>query len=161
MSSIRILLNGQHQHTVSLEGHPGVLSCIVNYMNRNTKADDLEEPEDEYHMSFGGIDNTTGDYVDWPRLEIGVGDRIELEILEASDPCPPASRRPHGGDATEYSRKDYIRSMATKYGWEIIEHDTPSETDKSEDGADQPATAPELKCAGGRNPKPESEVRRA
>ena len=120
MSSIRISLNGEHKQTVSLEGHPGVISCIVNYMNRKTEGGDME---DQYHMSSGGIDNDTGDYVDWPRLEISAGDHIEFEILDATIAQPPASRRPHRGDSEEYSKKDYIRSMAKEFGWEIIEHD--------------------------------------
>ena len=132
MSSIRIHINGQHKHTVSLEGHPGVLSCILNHMNRRPEPASGEQVEDDYHISFGGIDNATGDYVDWPRIEIAIGDRIELEILESSDASPPASRRPHGGDAAEFSRKDYIRSMAKQFGWELIEHESPAENDQSE-----------------------------
>jgi hypothetical protein len=42
------------------------------------------------------------------------------------------SSNSHEGDADEYSRKDYIRSMEKKFGWEIIEHDAPSQTHQSE-----------------------------
>jgi hypothetical protein len=160
MSSIRISLNGEHQQTISLEGHPGVLSCIVNYMNRRPQVDKDECVEDHYHMSSGGIDNTTGDYVDWPRLELAIGDHLEFEILAASEASPPASRRPHDGDAAEYSKKDYIRSMAKKFGWEVIEHEEPYGIPQSEQGGvDQPATAPESKSEGSEKPKPESKVR--
>ncbi len=132
MSSIRISLNGEHQHTISLEGHPGVLSCIVNYMNREAGEDGDGYMEDEYHMSSGGIDNVTGDFVDWPRLDLSVGDRIEFEILESSNPFPPATRRSHGGDAAAFSKKDYLRSMANEFGWEIIEHEASPEINQSE-----------------------------
>jgi hypothetical protein len=132
MSSIRVNLNGQHKHTVSLEGHPGVLSCIVNYRISLPESDNEQRTEDGYHMLVGGIDNATGDYVDWPRIEIAVGDRIEFEILATSDAYPAASRRPYEGNDTESSQKDYIRSMAKKFGWEVIEHEAPSQTNQSE-----------------------------
>jgi hypothetical protein len=132
MSSIRIHINGQPKHTVSLEGHPGVLSCILNHMNRRPEPADGHEVKDEYHIAFGGIDNITGDYVDWPRIELIVGDRVELEILESSDSFPPASRRPHDGDAAEYSKKDYIRRMAKQFGWELIEHEAVEDKNQSE-----------------------------
>jgi hypothetical protein len=132
MSSIRIHINGQPRHTVSLEGHPGILSCILNHRNRRPEPATGQEAEDEYHISFGGIDSATGDYVDWPRIELIVGDRIELEILESSYPRPPATRRPQGGDAAEYSKKDYIRTMAKQFGWELIEHEAFEETNQSE-----------------------------
>jgi len=100
MSSIRILVNGKHQHTISLEEHPGVLSCILNFMSRSADTSKRSELEEDFHMSFGGIDNSTSDYIDWPRLEISIGDRIELEILKDSVSIPSASRRP-------YEREDH------------------------------------------------------
>ena len=132
MSSIRIHINGQPRHTVSLEGHPGVLSCILNHMNRRPEPATDQVAEDDYHISFVGIDNATGDYVDWQRIDLFIGDRIELEILESSEPFPPAERRPHGGDAAVYSKKDYIRTMAKQFGWEVIEHAPPEQTNPSE-----------------------------
>lgn len=62
-------------------------------MSRSADTSGRGELKEAFHMSFGGIDNSTSDYVDWPRLEISVGDRIELEILEDSVSIPPASRR--------------------------------------------------------------------
>lgn len=87
MSSIRITLNGEHKQTVSLEGNDGVLTCILNYMGRQTESG---RKEDEFHMSCGGIDNVTGDRVNWGELEIAEGDRIEIDILKASESEPPA-----------------------------------------------------------------------
>jgi len=107
MSSIRILVNGKHQHTISLEEQPGVLSCILNFMSRSTVTTDRTEREEEFHMSFGGIDNSTNDYVDWPRLEISIGDRIELEVIKDSISIPPASRRP-------YEREDHNKDCSNK-----------------------------------------------
>jgi hypothetical protein len=100
-------VNGKHQHTVSLEEQPGVLSCILNFMSRSTNKTDRNELEEKFHMSFGGIDNSTNDYVDWSSLEIGIGDRIELEILKDSISVPPASRRP-------YEREDHCKDSPTK-----------------------------------------------
>ena len=92
MSSIRILLNGEHKQTVSLEGLPGVLSCLVNY--RKESADDGNpNPVEDYHILSGGIDNASSEYVDWPRIELSVGDQIEFEILPEAIADPPASRR--------------------------------------------------------------------
>jgi len=135
MSSIRISLNGEHQQTISLEGHSGVLSCMLNYMNCKPQVDGDDCVDEGYHMSSGGIDNTTGDYVDWPRIELAIGDRLEFEILDASDACPPASRRPHE-DAVKYSKKELIRSMAKEFGWEVIEHEEPPKTPPSEPDVD-------------------------
>lgn len=101
-------------------------------MNRRPEPATDQVAEDDYHISFGGIDNATGEYVDWPRIDLVIGDRIELEILESSEPFPPAARRSHGGDAAVYSKKDYIRSMAKQFGWEVIEHEAPDQTNPSE-----------------------------
>lgn len=122
MSSIRISLNGEHRHTVSLEGNPGVISCILNYRN-GASEDELDEDKEEYHLLSGGIDKTTQDFVDWPRLDLSIGDRIELEILEPSESLPPAIRRHHAGEPDAVSQKDYIRAMAKQWGWKIIEHE--------------------------------------
>jgi len=97
-------------------------------MNHSIVNGDREDVTDEYHVAFGGIDSTTSECVDWPKLEIRVGDRIEIEILEASVSCPPESRRGHRTSVSDFSRKEYIRSMATEYGWKIIEGDSGSES---------------------------------
>ena len=130
MSSIRIRLNGEHQQTVSLEQRPGVLSCILNYMGR--RSEDSCEDEDEYQLCSGGIDNEAGDYVNWPVIDLKVGDNVELEIVEESEASPLAERRPHDGREAEYSKKDYIRRMAKEFGWRVIEDEVMAENKNSE-----------------------------
>jgi hypothetical protein len=128
MSSIRITINGKHKYTVSLEGHPGMLNCAVGHTHGHPEP----HQKDEYYMSFGGIDKATGDYLEWEPLDLAVGDRIELEILESSDSFPIASREPRGENADVDFEKDEIRSMAKKFGWEIIEREVPSDTNQRE-----------------------------
>ena len=119
MSSIEVSINSNHHATVSLAGDPGVLSCIVNYMNRSTD----DRVEDEFHTSFGGINNTSGDYVDWDRVDLKVGDEVTFKIISDDVAKPEPSRRPHEGEKAEYSKKDYIRQCAKNFGWTIIEND--------------------------------------
>lgn len=122
MSSIRVSLNGLHQHTISLEGQHGVLSCILNYMHRKAQGDSDECSEEEYHMSSGGLDTVSRDFVNWPNLDLSVGDHVELEILASSNASPAPTRKPHDEDAVAFSKKDYVRTMAKELGWELIEH---------------------------------------
>lgn len=118
MPSIRISINSKHHATVSLEEHPGVLSCILNYMSR-------KEGEFDFHTSFGGIDNTTEDYVDWPRVDLSVGDKVEFEILDSIIADPKPTRRPLER-YTQQLEEENIKAQAAKLGWKIIEN--PSET---------------------------------
>ena len=115
-------------YTVSLEGHPGALNCSLNHRNGHPDS----HQEDRYFMTFGGIDQTNGDYLDWEPLNLVVGDRIELEILESSASFPIASREPQGEEADIDFEKEEIRSMARKFGWKIIENAGPQETNQSE-----------------------------
>ncbi len=117
MSSIEVSINSKHHATVSLAGEPGVLSCILNYMNRSTDTG----KEDKYHISFGGIDNSSGDYVDWDRVDLKIGDEVTFKILNNSVAIPKPARRKHNGEKAEYSKKDYIRQCAKNFGWTIIE----------------------------------------
>ena len=117
MSSIEVSINSEHHATISLAGEPGVLSCILNYMNRSADG----ELEDEHLISFGGIDNTSGDYVDWDRVDLKVGDEVTFKILSESVAVPEPSRRSHDGEKAEYSKKDYIRQCAKNFGWTIVE----------------------------------------
>ncbi len=117
MPSIEVTINSKHHATVSLVGNPGVLSCIVNYMNRSTP----DGMEDEYHTSFGGIDNTLGARVNWERADLKTGDEISFRLIEDSIANPEPDQTPHGGEQAEYSKKDYIRQCAKDFGWTITE----------------------------------------
>jgi hypothetical protein len=117
MPSIEVTINSKHHATVSLGEAPGVISCIVNYMNRSLEGGF----EDEYHTSFGGIDNSSGDRVNWERAELKTGDEVTFKLIEKSDAIPEPKRTPHGGEQPEYSKKDYIRQCAKDFGWTITE----------------------------------------
>jgi len=80
-----------------------------------------DEPDGQFHISCGGIDNASGDYINWDRVDLSVGDEITLKILAASIADPNPNRRPHDGDKAEYSKKDYIRKCAKDFGWTIKE----------------------------------------
>ena len=117
MPSIEVTINSKHHATVSLGDAPGVLSCIVNYMNRTTDGGS----EDQYHTSFGGIDNASGDYVDWERADLQTGDEVTFKLVPESVANPEPTRRDHDGEKSEYSKKDYIRACAKEFGWTITE----------------------------------------
>ena len=135
MSSIRVSLNGVPQHTISLEGQHGVLSCIMNYSYSKSQGDGNECNEEEYHMSSGGLDADSRDFLDWPNLDVSVGDRVQLEILATSNAIPVPTRRPHDEDAVAFSKKDYIRQMVKQLGWELIEHGPSSPQNESGEGS--------------------------
>ncbi|MDB9741852.1 hypothetical protein OAB00_03250 [Akkermansiaceae bacterium] len=117
MSSIELTVNSKHHATVSLEDQPGVLSCILNNMARTHE----DPPEDSYHLSLGGIDNTAGEFVNWERVDLEIGDEITFKLLDESVANPKPSRRIHDGEKAEYTKKDYIRKCAKDFGWTIIE----------------------------------------
>jgi len=43
-------------------------------------------------MHVGGLDSTTGEHVEWPAVEIGVGDQILTRIIETEGVDEPSSR---------------------------------------------------------------------
>ena len=116
MPSLKVTHNSSHHATVSLEGKPGVLSCIINSMNRDCDG----ELEEEYHTSFGGIDNTSGDYVDWERMDLKVGDLVVIEIVEESVASPKPLRRPYE-EHVAHCKKEQTRALVKELGWTIIE----------------------------------------
>ena len=94
----------------------------MNYSHRKARGDGNECNEEEYNMSSSGLDAASSDFLDWPNLDVSVGDRVQLEILATSNASPAPTRRPHDEDAVAFSKKDYIRQMVKQLGWELIEH---------------------------------------
>jgi len=67
-------------------GLAGVISVAVNW---NGNAKDI----DEFDMHVGGIDSSTGDFVNWSVPTIGVGDEIIIRLAEVEKPDRAARRR--------------------------------------------------------------------
>jgi hypothetical protein len=94
----------------------------LNYSHRKTQEDGTERSEEEYHISSGGLEADGRDFLNWPNLDVFVGDRVEFEILATSHASPAPTKKPHDGDAVAHSKKDYVRHMVKQLGWELIEH---------------------------------------
>lgn len=101
MLAFRVSVNGAAPITAGFSG-PHVLSAIVSSVLRDPgrKAPTGEElPERELEFSLGGLDTAAREHVDWVTTELGVGDKIVVEVVELGSVDPPESRRGGKGGA--------------------------------------------------------------
>jgi len=98
MIGFRVVLNGKQLVTAGLTGHH-VLSAILSSVVRDP-ARKTSWPagrvfiERELEFSVGGLDSDREQHVGWLARELTVGDRIEIQILDADKFDAPISRRP-------------------------------------------------------------------
>jgi len=98
MIGFRVVLNGNQLVTAGLAGHH-VLSAILSSVVRDP-ARKTSWPagraflERELEFSVSGLDSDREQHVGWLSRELTVGDRIEIQILDADEFDAPVSGRP-------------------------------------------------------------------
>jgi len=112
MIGFRVALNGNQLVTAGLAGHH-VVSAILSYVVRDpARKAGWPNPrtfvERELEFSVGGLDSDLEQHVNWLARELAVGDRIEIQIVDADAFDAPVSRRPK-----RPSPKPPVRSKAS------------------------------------------------
>ena len=106
MLAFRVSVNGAAPITAGFSG-PHVLSAIVSSVLRDPgrEAPTGEAlPERELEFSLGGLDTAVREHVEWATLELGVGDKVVVEVVDLGSVDPPASRRGGKGGTGEPAR---------------------------------------------------------
>jgi len=101
MLALRVSVNGGKPVTAGFSG-PHVLSAIVMSVLRDpgrTAPTGEVLPERELEFSLGGLDTTVREHVDWANVDLAVGDKIVVEVVELDSVDSPASRRGGKGEA--------------------------------------------------------------
>ncbi len=96
--------------------NPGVLNATVNCI-------DLPERQlpDHVELILGGLDCETNTHVRWSRHELGVGDKVTIEVIEDCEGDSPDEIEQIDHRQDEERRMHYIRNEAAKLGWSIHE----------------------------------------
>lgn len=78
MKAFLVSVNGKRLWTAGV-GPDGVLTTIVNWVGGGSR----RTADGAFHFHVGGLDNRTGEHVDWETPGLGVGDTVTVEIIEA------------------------------------------------------------------------------
>lgn len=94
MIAFRLLVNGRRIATAGLTGHH-VLSSILTSAWRDPRRWTSEKRflEREIRLALSGLDIDLQQHVHWVSRAIQVGDRIEIEVLDAADVDEPMERK--------------------------------------------------------------------
>ena len=115
--SFRITINSEEVATIGIE-NPGVCSCVVH---SHTKMKSDPGTETSIELSLGGLDRKTNEFLDWPKRELTIGDKILVEIVENTASHPNPERRPVATLQDLENKKACARQAANELGWQIIE----------------------------------------
>ncbi len=89
-----------------------VLTAMVDYVTRD---------EDRLELTVGGLNCSTNEHVRWSNRRLRVGDEICILIGERKSADRPTKRFPSNPAKDLEARKNYVREMAKKLGWELRE----------------------------------------
>jgi len=97
MLAFRISVNGSTPVTAGFSG-PNVLSFIATSVVRDPDAqrslpNGQALPDRELKLSLGGLDTAVRQHIDWRSVDLAVGDKVLLEVLELSSVDPPVGLR--------------------------------------------------------------------
>lgn len=112
MRALEVYLNGK-KLCVAGVGDSGVVTANVNCILRNGK--------DEMVLDTGGLNSAAEEHLRWNECKVGVGDLIQIRVIETRKADKPKSRKPMRVSRTEQLRleKQHVRRLARKFGWKI------------------------------------------
>ncbi|HYQ42839.1 MAG TPA: hypothetical protein VER11_12750 [Polyangiaceae bacterium] len=118
MIGFRVVLNGKQLVTAGFLGHH-VLSAIVSSVVRDPARKASWQGkrafvEREVELSVGGLDIDREQHVSWLSREFAVGDRIEIQIVDAGEFDEPRSRRPRKPAVTNAAESKVERKQVKK-----------------------------------------------
>ena len=109
MHCFEVRLNGARA-TLAGVGDDGVMSAIVDWVRRKG------QPAAELELSVGGLDDEA--HLRWiEQRSLKVGDRVEIIIVEASQPDVPRREPRQGESVVKERERRYFEHLKKKYGW--------------------------------------------
>lgn len=100
---------------IALE-HQGVLSAIVTCAE-GCKPDTVEKAD----LSLGALDSQANSHLQWNTVDLHLGDKVEIEVIENCVGDPPDEIRPRDLGKELEGKKKYVRDAAKELGWTIVE----------------------------------------
>ena len=122
MKALRVTFRGK-QRTIALEDQ-GVLQAIVA-----CKEGCKFEPAEANDLVLGGLDIRTGSYLEWDKVDLELGDKVVVEVIENCVGDPPDEIRPRDREKELAGKKRYVREAAKELGWTIVEGEGDGEAD--------------------------------
>ena len=104
-----------NQSWVLALGHSGVLSAIV------TSIDIPGRQNEHAELQMRGLDSQTDTHLGWNAVELKLGDRVTVEVIDECQGDKPDSVENRKLMYEIEHRKQYVRDEARKLGWTIIE----------------------------------------
>jgi len=93
-------------------GTNGVLTVIASHVVSPERASALE-------LDVGGLFSETGDHAKWVHVDLKVGDRVVLTVLETESVDKPGEQHRFDPKAHDKSQKAYVHAWAKRFGWTI------------------------------------------
>ena len=107
-----VFLNGKRSCAAGIDGD-GVLTAIMDHVKVNAR--------DELRLTVGGLITATREHVTWTKTNLTVGDEVQVRILESTSADEPSTRMGLDPEHELEQQRDYVRNMAKRLGWTLIE----------------------------------------
>ena len=108
-----VFRNGRSVCTAGLGGKPGVLTAILDWVQR--------QGPDELSLHVGGLDSATQQHVIWTRQPLRIGDEVAIRILENVKPTRVRARTKRlTKKSREQQEKAWLRKTAKKNGYKLV-----------------------------------------
>ena len=106
---------------VRLNGKRICLAGIGEKRVLYAKIDHVMGQSNKLFLEAGGFLSPTLEWVEWERVSLKIGDKVEVRIVEAEAVNRPKERIRVDPKREERHEKAYARTLAKKYGWKILE----------------------------------------
>lgn len=123
MIAFRVYHNGTEVCTASA-GPVGVLTAGITWVRRTGDAAAIpagEAEQVECDLNVSALLSPTNEHLTWDCPELKLGDRVQIDIVEAAPESVPSDRYEDDGVAIQEAQKRYVRRMAALWGWTITE----------------------------------------
>lgn len=117
MIALEAYLNGE-KICIAGAGDLGVLSGHVCWVRREGEEINLDT---ELTLALGGLVNN--ETFSWPHRSLKMNDVVQFKIVETETADTPPIQTPFP-TVSEEAEKQYVREMASKFGWTIQENNS-------------------------------------
>lgn len=93
-------------------GQQGTLTTFVNYVGHDRRG--------KLDLAVSELYTATEEHAMWKKLDLKVGDRVQVAIIETNSVDKPKKRYRFDSKTGERNQKAYVRAWAKKFGWKIL-----------------------------------------
>ena len=112
MKAFKTELNGK-RICVAGVGTNGVLSTMADYVGNAAQGSTIS-------LSVSGLFTETDEHAIWNRVDLKVGDKVVLKVIETDAVDQPKERYRPDSKTADRNQKAYIRAWAKHYGWQLL-----------------------------------------